>query len=163
MKATEVKPATGAFEKLAAARENLLLSFYRRAAMLIIDALIIAVLFTVLIGTGKVFTGIYAALTTSSLDKIFHGVLNDVMVVLIFIELFRVLIEYSREERVKLTYIVDATIVMILKEIWVRVTEKGTAPIEALVLVGMLLAVGVIRVAAVWRSPSRVTDGSPEG
>ncbi|MHB0977420.1 MAG: phosphate-starvation-inducible PsiE family protein [Candidatus Aquicultorales bacterium] len=134
-------------------RKVVLLGIYRRVAQFIIDVLIIAVLLTLVGGTVRVFSTMSWALSGKPIEEVFPHVLNDVMVVFIFVELFRVLVDYFKEERVKITYIADATIVFILKEIWVRFTVEKIVALEALAMVGVLLAVGLIRVMALWRSP----------
>lgn len=150
---TVTKPIRSKLDKLDERRKDVLLFVYRRVAQLIIDALIIAVLITLLVGVVRVFMSVYGAISGRNLEEVFYTVLNDVMVVFIFVELFRVLVEYFKEERVKITYIADATIVFILKEIWVRFTARSVTTSEAFAMVAVLLAVGIIRFMAVWRSP----------
>ncbi len=150
---TRTRSIRSKIDRMDERRKDILLFVYRRTAQLIIDALILAVLFTLLVGAVRVFMSVYGAVSGTELEEVFYRVLNDVMVVFIFVELFRVLVEYFKEERVKITYIADATIVFILKEIWVRFTAKSVTTAEALAMVAVLLAVGAIRLMAVWRSP----------
>ncbi|MCL4499127.1 MAG: phosphate-starvation-inducible PsiE family protein [Chloroflexi bacterium] len=157
---------TDKLKKVDERRKEILLGGYRLVAQLIIDVLIIAVLLTLVGGTYRVFITIFGALSGEAIEEVFPKILNDVMLVFVFVELFRVLIEYFKEERVKITYIADATTVLILKEIWVRFTAKSITPIETFAMVAVLLAVGAIRFMAVWRSPGGMaygeTDDTPE-
>ncbi len=107
------------------------MSAYRKTAQLIIDALIIAVLLTLLKRCSGLCEDI-ERIFRPEFSKFLHSGLEKVMMIFVFVELFRVLIEYFKEERVKLTYIADATLVFILKEIWVRFATKSISPWESL-------------------------------
>lgn len=136
-------------------RKRVLIAFYQALSNLIIDALIIALLIILVIGTVKIFVRLPANLSEDFFSLVFHSILNDVMVVFIFVELFRVLIEYFKEERVKITYIADATLVFTFKEIWVRFSEPDFDALKILAMGGTMLAVAAVRTMAVIYSPDR--------
>ncbi|MBI4733250.1 MAG: phosphate-starvation-inducible PsiE family protein [Rubrobacteridae bacterium] len=61
--------------------------------------------------------------------------------------------DYFKEERVKITYIADATLVFIFKEIWVRFSEQSFDPMRILAMSAAILAVAAVRTTAVRFSP----------
>jgi uncharacterized membrane protein (DUF373 family) len=134
-------------------RKRMMLDFYQSISNFIIDALIIAVLLVLLLGTVQIFLRFPAMIKEDFFTTVSHNMLNDIMVVFIFVELFRVLVDYFKEERVKITYIADATLVFIFKEIWIRFSEHSFDPLKVLAMSAAILAVAVVRTTAVRFSP----------
>lgn len=134
-------------------RKRFMFTAYRTTGNFIIDALIIAVLLVLLMGTFQIFIRFPSMIKDDFFSTVSHSVLNDIMVVFIFVELFRVLVDYFKEERVKITYIADATLVFIFKEIWVRFSEPSFDPLRILAMSGAILAVAAVRTTAVRFSP----------
>ncbi len=139
-------------------RKRVLTKFYRAVSNFIIDALIIAVLFALLAGTLQIFIRLPVAFSKDFFSHVFHRLLNDVMVIFIFVELFRVLLGYFKEERVKITYIADATLVFTFKEIWVRFSDQSFEPIKILAMGAAMLVVVIVRTLAVLFSPDRARE-----
>ena len=139
-------------------RKKVLTKSYRSVSNLIIDALIIAVLLALVTGTIRIFLRLPSTLSQDYFSGVFHNLLNDVMVVFIFVELFRVLLEYFKEERVKITYIADATLVFIFKEIWIGLSQPDFEPIRIIAMGGAMLAVTTVRTLAIVYSPDRAKD-----
>lgn len=138
-------------------RKKVLVKSYRSVSNIIIDALIIAVLIALLTGTVQVFIRLPSTLT-KDFSLVFRNLLNDVMVIFIFVELFRVLLDYFKEERVKITYIADATLVFTFKEIWIRFSEPSFEPVKILAMGGAMLAVAAVRTLAIIYSPDRTKE-----
>ncbi|MBS3908515.1 MAG: phosphate-starvation-inducible PsiE family protein [Actinobacteria bacterium] len=139
-------------------RKKVLIKSYRSVSNLIIDALIIAVLLALVAGTVRIFLRLPATLSQGYLSGVFYNLLNDVMVIFIFVELFRVLLDYFKEERVKITYIADATLVFTFKEIWIRFTQPDFEPAKILAMGATMLAVATVRTLAVIYSPDRARE-----
>ena len=139
-------------------RKKVLTKSYRSVSNLIIDALIIAVLLALVAGTVRIFLRLPSTLSQDYFSGVFHNLLNDVMVIFIFVELFRVLLDYFKEERVKITYIADATLVFIFKEIWIRFSQPDFEPIKILAMGSAMLAVTTVRTLAIVYSPDRVKE-----
>lgn len=140
---------------LADCRKKVLSVSYRSVSNLIIDALIIVVLLALLAGTVQILFRLPHLMRQDLFSVGFHSLLNDVMVVFIFVELFRVLLDYFKEERVKITYIADATLVFTFKEVWVRFSEPSFDTTKILAMGGAMLAVAIVRTLAVIYSPDR--------
>ncbi len=138
-------------------RKSVLVKSYRSVSNIIIDALIIAVLIALLTGTAQVFIRLPSTLT-KDFSLVFRNLLNDVMVIFIFVELFRVLLDYFKEERVKITYIADATLVFTFKEVWIRFSESNFEPMKILAMGGVMLAVAAVRTLAIIYSPDKAKE-----
>jgi len=83
----------------------------------------------------------------------FHAVTADILSLLIWVELFRLLIIYLKEQRISIGVAVEVAIVSVLREIIVT----GILEIQwtqVLAVCGFLLVLGVLMVVRVWLPPT---------
>ncbi|GAB4287480.1 MAG: hypothetical protein Kow0067_12480 [Coriobacteriia bacterium] len=117
----------------------------------IMDAIIGVLVFLVLISLA------WAALTVAS-DLIrsigqpsferFKAVTLEILTIFIFIEMFTLLLDYVKNQRLCLTNIVDATLAVVLRELWVQIWAGESAWELLLALSGVVVALAVLRVAS---------------
>jgi uncharacterized membrane protein (DUF373 family) len=98
----------------------------------------------------------------SELEVVLRGVIIHALILLAVVEVFRTLLAYLTEGRVKVTFIVDTVIVVMLTEVislWFKGGSWGTfGPI-----VMLLLTLGIMRVFTIRYSPALRPDGRDEG
>lgn len=83
----------------------------------------------------------------------FHIVTADILSLLIWVELFRLLIIYLKEQRVSIGVAVEVAIVSVLREVIVRgVLETNWT--QVLATCAFLLVLGVLMVVRVWLPPT---------
>ena len=83
----------------------------------------------------------------------FHVVTADILSLLIWVELFRLLIIYLKEQRISIGVAVEVAIVSVLREIIV----KGILEIQwtqVLAVCAFLLVLGVLMIVRVWLPPT---------
>ena len=73
----------------------------------------------------------------------------------IIVELLKGIIEYFEIHRVKITFITDATLVFILREVMIGIYKRGMGWTEILSISALLLVIGVIRTMAIVFSPDK--------
>ena len=71
----------------------------------------------------------------------------------IILELFKSLVEYFREHRLRLTFIVDATFVFILREVMISLYQHQSPPLLIMALALLALVLGALRTLAIIYSP----------
>jgi uncharacterized membrane protein (DUF373 family) len=74
------------------------------------------------------------------------------------IELLRSLIEYFTVHRLKITFITDAALVFVLREIMVGLYQHKLEACMIMALAALILVIGSIRTLAVVFSPEKCTD-----
>ncbi|MDY6897917.1 MAG: phosphate-starvation-inducible PsiE family protein [Cyanobacteriota bacterium] len=90
----------------------------------------------------------------------FHAVTADILSLLIWVELFRLLIIYLKEQRISIGVAVEVAIVSVLREVIVRgVLETNSTQILA--TCAFLLVLGVLMMIRVWL-PSTFEGIDPE-
>ena len=83
----------------------------------------------------------------------FHVVTADILSLLIWVELFRLLIIYLKEQRVSIGVAVEVTIVSVLREMIVR-GVLDTSWSQVLAVCAFLLVLGALLVVRVWLPPT---------
>jgi uncharacterized membrane protein (DUF373 family) len=83
----------------------------------------------------------------------FHAVTADILSLLIWVELFRLLIIYLKEQRISIGVAVEVAIVSVLREIIVRGILE-TQWTQVLATCAFLLVLGALMVIRVWLPPT---------
>ncbi len=76
-------------------------------------------------------------------------IISDVLTLFILVELSRSLVDYFDANRLRLTFIIDAGIVFVLREVMIKLFEHKISVEEILALSALLLVLGGLRVASV--------------
>lgn len=92
-----------------------------------------------------------------SAEIVLRQVIVNTLMLLALVEVFKTTVTYFREGRVKVTFIVDTILVVMLTEV-ISQWFKGGDWQPLTVLCGILLILGVVRVVSVRWSPTMRTD-----
>jgi len=116
------------------------------------DAIVGVLVFLVLIALAwAVFTvaeELVGSIGQPSFER-FKTITLEILTILIFIEIFTLLVNYVRNQRLRLTNLVDASLAVVLRELWVHM-YAGKSDWQLLVsLSGVLVALAVLRVIGV--------------
>lgn len=116
-------------------------------------SLVILTLLTALTGGALKTFGEIQLLIDHSVEVVLRRVIVNTLMLLALIEVFKTTVTYFREGRVKVTFIVDTILVVMLTEV-ISQWFKGGDWQPLTVLCGILLILGVVRVMAVRWSPA---------
>ncbi len=128
---------------------------FDKAIKYIINVLIIYIIVILTAGLGKTllaitdfFSGEFASFDLSS-------IVTDILTFLVMIELFRSFIEYFKSRRIRLHTMLDPAIILIVRELIVKLYSHGDIKGGVLTAFGVLiLCLGIIRTLAVCFSPA---------
>ena len=115
--------------------------------------LIFFVVLVLAIGLVKLFWEIWHIMVTKDLKDAFGFTVTNLLTFFIILELFKSLVEYFREHRLKLTFIVDATLVFILREVMIGLYQHESSPLQIGALALLALVLGGVRTLAIIYSP----------
>lgn len=101
-------------------------------------------------------------LVDHSLEIVLRQVIINTLMLLALVEVFKTTVTYFREGRVKVTFIVDTILVLMLTEV-ISQWFKGGDWQALLVLLGILLILSLVRVMAVRWSPALRTGAHDAG
>lgn len=117
---------------------------------IVFSVMLIFITLAVILGLGQLFYTLIEMISTPGAVSHYHKMISDLLSLFILIELSRSLVDYFNTHRIRLTYIVDAALVFVLREIMIRLFEKKIVPEEIYALSALLLVMGIIRIGAVW-------------
>ncbi len=109
-------------------------------------------LLTLVVGMLKTVFDLRLTLFTS-LDIGFNHMVSSVLTIFILIDLFNTFVDYHEHERIKLTYVTDATILIVMREIAVGMYAKEFTSDFIFALSSLILVLGIVRVLAIKYSP----------
>jgi uncharacterized membrane protein (DUF373 family) len=120
-------------------------------------SLVILTLLTALTGGAlKTFFDIWL-LVDHSADIVLRQVIVNTLILLAIVEVFKTTLAYFSEGRVKVTFIVDTVLVVMLTEV-ISQWFKGGDWQALTALCGIVLVLGIVRVMAVRWSPALRTE-----
>lgn len=115
--------------------------------------LIFFVILVLAIGLVRLFLEAWTVMARRELKEAFGHTVTHLLTFFIILELFKSLVEYFREHRLKLTFIIDATLVFILREVMIGLYQHQSSPALLAALALMTLVLGAVRTLAIVYSP----------
>lgn len=111
-------------------------------------------LLALVVGMAKTLLDIRFILV-ESLENGFNHMVTSVLTVFIVIDLFKAFVDYHENDRIKLTDITDATILIVLREVAIGLYSQEFDYKIIVSLALLLLVLGILRVMAVKYSPTK--------
>jgi len=120
---------------------------------LVLSLLILTILVALTGGVIKTFLDV-RLLFHNAVEVALRQVIVDTLILLAVVEVFKTALTYFSEGRVKVTFIVDTILVVMLTEV-ISQWFKGGNLVQLAVLAAILLTLGAMRVLAVRWSPTQ--------
>jgi uncharacterized membrane protein (DUF373 family) len=128
---------------------------FRKIVDLIVKLMIPLVIVALMMGIAKVFLDLWAVWNSPTIASGFDILVTDVLSMLVVIELLRSIIEYFEVHRIKITFILDAGVVFVLREVMIGLYKHSIGAAEIGALAALLLVMGTFRIAVVRFSSPR--------
>lgn len=158
---TNLEPRAHRFSDfLGRAIDTDLTELWMKGIKAVLSLLILTILIALTGGVIKTFLDI-RLLFDVPVEIGLRQIIVDTLILLAVVEVFKTTLTYFSEGRVKVTFIVDTILVVMLTEI-ISLWFKDADHVKLLSLGAILLALGAIRVVAVRCSPAQ-GDGSVRG
>lgn len=122
----------------------------------VLSLVILTLLIALTGGTLKTLWDI-RLLVDHSAEVVLRQIIVNTLILLAIVEVFKTTVTYFREGRVKVTFIVDTILVVMLTEV-ISQWFKGADWQALTVLCGIVLVLGIVRVMAVRWSPALRTE-----
>ncbi len=130
------------------------IKLFKKATDAISTIFLYILLLALIVGMAKTLLDI-RFIIFESLESGFNHMVTSVLTVFIVIDLFKAFVDYHEHDRIKLTDITDATILIVLREIAVGLYSQEFGSEFVLSLATLLLVLGIMRVLAVKYSPAK--------
>ncbi len=129
------------------------LTFFNLVMDLFFKLLIFFVVIVLGMGLVRLFWESWRIMAVTELKDAFSFTVTNLLTFFIILELFKSLVEYFREHRLKLTFIIDATLVFILREVMISLYQHQSPPLLVTALAFLALVLGAVRTLAIIYSP----------
>jgi len=120
---------------------------------LIVKMLVPLAIIALMMGIARVFLDLWHVWRSPSIAQGFDVLVTDILSMFVVIELLKSIVEYCEIHRLKITFILDAALVFVLREVMIGLYKRELRAAEIAALAGMLLVMGAVRIAAVRFSP----------
>ena len=126
-----------------------LLSIYYKFVDVVFAIILIFIIFGIAIGTFMLFDEVWSLVKLKGVTGHYIDLIADVLTLYVLVELSRSLIEYFHTHKLRLTFIVDAAIVFVIREILIGLFKNKIEPDLLYALSVFLLVLGIIRTASI--------------
>lgn len=136
------------------------LQIFQHIIDIVFATMLIFITLGIVVGVLRLFLGLGAILTLKGVTGSYLPIISDVLTLFILVELSRSLVDYFDVNRLRLTFIVDAGIVFVLREIMIKLFEHKISVEEILALSVLLFVLGALRVGSVllFQREKRILD-----
>ena len=139
----------------AAALEGGATRLFNRIVDLIVKLLMPLAIIALMMGIARVFLDLWAVYRSPSIAAGFDLLVTDILSMFVVIELLKSIVEYFEVHRLKITFILDAAVVFMLREVMIGLYRHSMSAAEIAALAALLFVLGAFRIAAVRFSPER--------
>jgi uncharacterized membrane protein (DUF373 family) len=123
-----------------------------------IKLIIPLVILALLMGIARLVLDLRAVFGSQTIGAAFDMMVTNILSMFIVIELLRSVIEYFSVHRLKITFITDAALVFVLREVMVGLYERTLQMPMILALSALILVIGCLRTLAVVFSPEKYLE-----
>ncbi len=126
-----------------------LMKLFDKVVGIVFGFMLLFITLGIIIGVIRLFMYTGDLIMEKELTLQYSKIISDVLTLFILIELSRSLVEYFNTQRLRMTFIVDAAIVFVLREIMIKLFEHKVTPEELYALSALLLVLTVLRIGSV--------------
>ena len=124
------------------------LAWFNRAIAGIFGLMTIVIILVLAVGVVDLFVDIRDLIMEHKLRSGYLEIIYDVLTLFVLIELLRSITEYFYSKRLRMSFIADAAIVFVLREVMIKLFEGKIVPEEIYAMSVLILALTVLRVGS---------------
>jgi uncharacterized membrane protein (DUF373 family) len=111
--------------------------------------ILLFIIFGIAIGTAQLFISTWKLLAFEGITGHYIDLIADVLTLYVLIELSRSLVEYFSTHKLRLTFIVDAAIVFVIREVLIALFKHEIKAEMLYALSAFLFVLGALRIGSV--------------
>ncbi len=141
-----------------------LLPLFEKVINLTLGVLLVFITLGIIIGVLRLFLNLGDLVLHEDLTRQYQRLITDVLMLFILVELSRSLAYYFTTHRLRMTFIVDAGIVFILREVMIKLFEHKITVEELYALSALLFVLGALRIGSivVFQSEMKMLNPPPK-
>lgn len=127
----------------------------------IVKLLVPLAIVALMMGVARVILDLWHVYKSPDISQGFDTIVTDILSMFVVIELLKSIVEYFEVHRLKITFILDAAVVFLLREVMIGLYKHSLDGGQIAGIAVLLLVLGAFRVAAV-RYPPQVPLAAPD-
>jgi uncharacterized membrane protein (DUF373 family) len=131
------------------------MNHFRKAVDILIKMMIPLVIIALMMGIARIVLDLRVVFTSLTISAGFDLMITNILSMFVIIELLRSIIEYFELHRLRITFITDAAIVFVLREIMIGLYQHKLDAPEIIALAVLILIIGGLRTLAIVFSPEQ--------
>lgn len=129
--------------------KNRFMQIFERVIGVVFSVMLAFITLGIVIGVLHLFLNLGGLFTVGAVTPQYLRIISDVLTLFILIELSRSLVDYFSTHRLRMTFIVDAGIVFVLREVMIKLFEGKIAVNEVYALSALLFVLGALRIGSI--------------
>jgi len=127
---------------------------------LIFRVLTLLVIIALLGGVVQFFLGLGKIWESREISDSFAAIITDMLTLFVLVELLRSLVDYFTHHRLRMTFILDAALVFVVRELMIKLYDHGIVASEVYPMAVLILVLGIVRTGAVlvFQQEQRLAD-----
>ena len=125
-----------------------IMSVFNRIVSIVFGVILVFLMLGIIIGTVKLFYNVGDMITSGGVTGTYLKTISDVLSLFILIELSRSLVSYFDCHRIRLTFILDAGIVFVLREIMIKLFQDKLDVDQIYAISALLFVLGILRLTS---------------
>ena len=126
-----------------------LMGLFNKVVAAVFSVMLLFITLALIIGVVNLFLKLGDLAISKELARDYLHIISDVLTLFVLIELLRSIVEYFNTHRLRMTFIVDAGIVFVLRDIMIRLFEHTMQPDQLYALSALLFVMTVLRIGSV--------------
>ena len=124
-------------------------TYFDKMVDAVFGIILVFIILGIVIGTVQLFFTTWKLFAFEGITGHYINVIADVLTLYVLIELSKSLVEYFSSHKLRLTYIVDAAIVFVLREILISLFKHELKPEMLYAFSFFLLVLGALRIGSI--------------
>ena len=112
-------------------------------------AVILMIIVAIIIGVAQLVLSVSGLFEFKGISGHYIDFISDILTIYVLVELSRSLIEYFHSHRLRLTFILDAAIIFIIRELLIGLFKHNIGPDMLYALSAFLFVLGALRIASI--------------
>ena len=135
-------------------------AYFDKTVDVVFGIILVFIIFGIAIGTAQLFFTTWKLLAFEGVTGHYIDIIADVLTLYVLIELSRSLVEYFNTHKLRLTFIVDAAIVFVLREILIALFKHELKPDMLYAFSAFLFVLGALRIGSVlvYQREKRISE-----
>jgi len=134
------------------------MKYFAKIVDSMIKLMIPIVIIAMMMGIARVILDLRTVFGSQTIAAAFDMMVTNILSMFIVIELLRSIIEYFTVHRLKITFITDAALVFVLREIMIGLYQHSLESGMIISLAVLILVIGGLRTLAVVFSPEKYLE-----